>query len=66
MATLGAIDAHNAVGSLVAMYTGIIADFQRERQMYQSRINSLQEEINRLLKRLNEEMLKGASAPPQP
>ena len=41
IATLSAVTAHNAVGSLVQLYTGILSDHARELQMAQQRLDAL-------------------------
>jgi hypothetical protein len=38
--TLSGIDAHQAVGSLVAMYTGILADYERQLELLRNQLNA--------------------------
>jgi hypothetical protein len=50
MQTLNAVDAHQALAAVISMYTGIIADGNRERAMMQLQIAQLRARIKELEK----------------
>jgi hypothetical protein len=62
--TLNALAAHQAVGSLVQMYTGILADNERQANIMQAIIQQLRGEVakmneqNKSLREQNDDLVK--------
>jgi hypothetical protein len=62
LATLSALAAHNAVGGLVQMYAGVVADYERAMQLAAARLRAVEaganagaEEVQRLRDKLKEQ-----------
>ncbi len=70
--TLNALSAHQAVGSLVQMYTGILADNERQSSMAAMVIQQLRAEVTRLneqnqvLRQQNDDLVKKLVNQPAP
>ena len=70
--TLNALAAHQAVGSLVQMYTGILADNERQSSMSAMVIQQLRAEVarlneqNQVLRQQNDDRVKSRVNQPAP